>query len=132
MEDTSAIPHDSRTSPAPGESDVPRDLREWLDRAEKIGQIKRITQPVDHNEEMGAITYMAHQEIGAPALLFESIKGCPKGFRALEPTGLTVMELIRRCKAKFTRSLAPVTIDASQAPVNASSTMPSARCSPAR
>jgi len=84
---------------------------------------------------MGAITYMAHQEIGAPALLFESIKGCPKGFRALwnlvgshpdrfaltvgEPTGLPVMELIRCCKAKFTRSLAPVMVDASQAPVNA-------------
>ena len=67
--------------------------------------------------------------------MFDSIKGCPKGFRALwnligshpdrfaltvgEPTGLPVMELIRRCKAKFTRSLAPVTIDASLAPVNA-------------
>ena len=138
MEETSSATSPTISSSAPtnpGDSDVPRDLRDWLARAETIGQIKRITQTVDHDEEMGAITYMAHQEIGAPALMFDSIKGCPKGFRALwnligshpdrfaltvgEPTGLPVMELIRRCKAKFTRSLAPVTIDASLAPVNA-------------
>jgi len=72
MEETSSA---LTTSPSvPLESDVPRDLREWLARAQALGQIKRITQPVDHDEEMGAITYMAHQEIGAPALLFESIR----------------------------------------------------------
>src|SRR5437879_13318661 len=86
MEETSSATSPTISSSAPtnpGDSDVPRDLRDWLARAETIGQIKRITQTVDHDEEMGAITYMAHQEIGAPALLFESIQGCPKGFRAL-------------------------------------------------
>src|SRR2546426_7012128 len=95
----------------------PRDLRDWIARVEAIGQLKRITEEVSRDEEMGAITYMAHQEIGAPALLFEQIKGSPRGFRALwnplgssvdrfalaigEPAGLPVMELIRRCKTKF-------------------------------
>ena len=65
------------------EMSAPRDLREWIARVEAIGQIHRINEEVDWNEEMGAITYMAHQEIGAPALLFEKIKGCRPGFTAL-------------------------------------------------
>jgi len=105
MEDTSAVGHDVRRSPGESEPQAPRDLREWLARAEGIGQINRIREPVDSNEEMAAITYMAHQTIGAPAPLFENIKGCPAGYRALwniigssvdrfalavgEPTGLT-------------------------------------------
>jgi 4-hydroxy-3-polyprenylbenzoate decarboxylase len=114
--------------------DVPRDLREWIARAEAIGQIQRIRQSVAR-DEMGAITYMAHQTPNAPAPLFERIEGCRPGFRALwnligssadrfalaigESTGLPVMELIRRCKSRFTQSLAPVFLDPSQAPVNA-------------
>src|SRR5712692_4032286 len=87
---------------------APRDLRDWIHRVEAIGQLRRITEPVSRNEEMGAITYLAHQEIGAPALLFERILDTPRGFRALwNPIGssvdrfaLAVMELIRRCKTK--------------------------------
>ena len=59
----------SRTAAASGH-EAPRDLRDWIHRAEAIGQLRRITEPVSRNEEMGAITYLAHQEIGAPALLF--------------------------------------------------------------
>ena len=121
----------SSSSAAP---EVPHDLREWLARAEALGQITRIREPVHWNEEMGAITYMAHQEIGAPALLFENITGCPPGFRALwnligssldrfaltigEPPGLPAMELIRRCKSRFTQSRGPIFVEPSQAPVN--------------
>ena len=57
----------------------PRDLREWLGAVERIGQLRRITAEVSRNEEMGAITYMAHQEINAPALLFENITDSPRG-----------------------------------------------------
>jgi len=111
-----------------------RDLREWIARVEAIGQLQHITEEVDHNEEMGAITYMAHQKIGAPALLFERIRGCPPGFQALwnllgssvdrfgisvgEPTGLTVMDLIQRCRTKFGRAIPPVMVDGQEAPVN--------------
>jgi 4-hydroxy-3-polyprenylbenzoate decarboxylase len=117
------------------ETRAPRDLREWITRAEAIGQLRRIAAPVDRDEEMGAITYMAHQEIGAPALLFERVNGCPRGFRALwnligsstdrfalaigEPTGLGVMELIRRCRTKLGRGIAPIMVDGADAPVNA-------------
>ena len=44
---------------------APRDLREWIARVEAIGQLTRIREEVDWNEEMGAITYMAHQTLGA-------------------------------------------------------------------
>jgi 4-hydroxy-3-polyprenylbenzoate decarboxylase len=113
---------------------APQDLRDWIAAVERIGQLKRITEPVSRNEEMGAITYMAHQEMGAPALLFENIKESPKGFRALwnplgssadrfavaigEPTGLGVMELVRRCKTKLTQPIPPVLVDGEAAPVN--------------
>jgi 4-hydroxy-3-polyprenylbenzoate decarboxylase len=113
---------------------APRDLRAWITAVERIGQLKRITEPVSRNEEMGAITYMAHQTIGAPALLFESIQGSPRGFRALwnplgssvdrfamalgEPTGLGVMDLIRRCKTKLTQPIPPVVVEGESAAVN--------------
>lgn len=111
------------------------DVRDWIARAEAIDQLQRITREVDWNEEMGAITYMAHQRINAPALLFENIRGCPPGFQALwnpvgssidrfaiavgEPTGLSVLEMIERCKTKFNRTIPPVMVEPSDAPVNA-------------
>ncbi len=114
---------------------APPDLRAWIAAAEAMGQLTRITEEVSWDEEMGAITYMAHQQINAPALLFEKIRGCPRGFAALwnplgssvdrfalsidEPRGLSVMELIRRCKTKFGYTLPPVMVDAEDAPVNA-------------
>jgi len=113
---------------------APRDLREWIAAVEKIGQLKRIPDEVSRNEEMGAICYLAHQEINAPALFFENITGTPRGFRALwnpigssvdrfavaigEPTGLSVMELIDRCKTKFSNPIPPVVVEAEGAPVN--------------
>jgi hypothetical protein len=35
-----------------------QDLREWLSRVEEIGELLRIAQPVDRDEEMSAITYL--------------------------------------------------------------------------
>ena len=114
---------------------APRDLREWLARVEGLGLVKRIAEEVDWDEEMGAITYMSSQETGSPALLFERIRGCPPGFQALwnmigssrdrfalaigEVTGLSVMELIQRCRQGFNRTVPPVEVDGGDAPVNA-------------
>ena len=74
-----------RAAPAPhrGGGTAPKDLREWMTRVEALGQLTRITHEVDWDEEMGAITHMAHQTIGAPTLLFERIKDSPPGFQAL-------------------------------------------------
>ena len=119
----------------PAQGAAASDLREWLARVEAIGQLQRIKEEVERDEEMGAITYMAHQTINAPALLFERIRGCAPGFRALwnligssvdrfavsigEPTGLSVMDLIQRCKTKFNRAIPPVIGNGRDAPVNA-------------
>src|SRR5215831_12174920 len=122
------------TSATSNPSSAPRDLRDWIEAIERIGQLKRIKEPVSRNEEMGAICYMAHQEINAPALLFENIKESPRGYRALwnpigsshdrfavaigEPPGLPVIELIRRCKTKFGMAVPPVVVDPEGLPVN--------------
>ncbi|OLC16095.1 MAG: UbiD-type (de) carboxylyase-like protein [Candidatus Rokubacteria bacterium 13_1_40CM_69_27] len=135
MEEMAVGPVTTRRAAGPTTAALaPRDLREWIAAVDKIGQLKRITEEVSRNEEMGAITYMAHQEIGAPALLFERIKESPKGFRALwnpigssvdrfalamgEPPGLSVMELIQRCKLKFASPIPPVVVEGDGACVN--------------
>jgi UbiD family decarboxylase len=118
----------------PGGTQAPRDLRAWIEAAERIGQLKRVSAPVSRNEEMGAITYLFHQTLDAPALLFENIKESPQGYRALwnplgssvdrfalsigEPTGLSVMDLIERCKSKFNNPIAPVYVESDGAAVN--------------
>ncbi len=114
---------------------APQDLREWLERAEAIGELRRITAEVHWDQEMSAIAYMAGQTVGGPALLFERIEGHPRGFRALwsllgsslpriaialgEPHDCAIAELIQRFKHRLTRSIPPVFIDPTDAPVNA-------------
>ena len=60
-----------------------RDLREWLALVERNGELKRIDKPVDADEELAAITYMATRNEDAPALLFENIAGDRSGARVL-------------------------------------------------
>jgi UbiD family decarboxylase len=134
MDDTAIGGRDAREGAPADDARAPRDLRAWIAAVERIGQLRRIAEPVSRDEEMGAICYMAHQQIDAPALLFENITGSPRGWRALwnpigssvdrfavaigEPTGLGVMELIARCKTKFLHPIAPVVVEAEGAPVN--------------
>jgi phenylphosphate carboxylase alpha subunit len=58
------------------------DLRDYLDLLEEYEEVQRIQMEVDWNLEMGAITRRCY-DLGAPAALFENVKGYPKGFRAL-------------------------------------------------
>jgi len=58
------------------------DLRDYLDILEEYEEAQRIGTEVDWNLEMGAITRRVY-DLGAPAALFEKVKGYPKGFRAL-------------------------------------------------
>jgi 4-hydroxy-3-polyprenylbenzoate decarboxylase len=55
------------------------DLRDWLDKVREMGELKTITEEVDWDEELAAVTYMVAKEKGGPALLFENVKGSPKG-----------------------------------------------------
>ncbi|MFQ5684208.1 MAG: UbiD family decarboxylase [Candidatus Binatia bacterium] len=59
-----------------------RDLRDFLDLLERHGELQRIKEEVDWNLEMGAIIRRCY-DLGAPAALFETVKGYPKGYRSL-------------------------------------------------
>lgn len=59
------------------------DLRDWLAEVEKIGELARINEPTDWDEEISGITYLTGKKLGGPALLFDNIQGYPQGFRVL-------------------------------------------------
>lgn len=59
-----------------------QDLREWLAVVEGIGQLKRM-EGVDWDLEMGAIIDVASCLKERAALLFDDIKGHPRGYRVL-------------------------------------------------
>ena len=58
-----------------------RDLREWLDQVDQLGELRTI-EGADWDLEIGAITEMARKEAKVPpCILFDSIKDYPKGQR---------------------------------------------------
>src|SRR6266568_3074602 len=112
------------------------DLREWLARVEAIGELTRVAQPVDRDEEMSAISYLVAKQQPSPAVLFERPRGfdkSPIGAKMLwnvigpsvkrvaltleEPADTPTVELIRRTKDKLKRRLPPNEVSAEQAPV---------------
>jgi UbiD family decarboxylase len=60
----------------------PLDLRAWLDTARSLGELKDV-KGADAQLELGAISELNVKIDGAPALLFDEIKGYAKGFRIL-------------------------------------------------
>ena len=110
------------------------DLREWLTRVEGIGELIRVRQAVDRDEEMSAISYLVAKQHPSPAVLFEQpqgFDGSSTGARLLwnilgpsvkrialtveEPAGTPTVELIRRVKDKLKRRLPPREVSADQA-----------------
>ena len=102
------------------------DLREWVKRVEGIGELTRVLQPVDRDEEMSAISYLVAKQQPSPAVLFEHPRGfekSPIGAKMLwnilgpsvkrvaltleEPADTPTVELIRRVKDKLKRRLPP-------------------------
>ena len=58
-----------------------RDLREWLEQVENLGELRRV-EGADWDPEIGAVADMARKESKtAPCILFDAIKGYPKGYR---------------------------------------------------
>ena len=57
-----------------------RDLRQWLRGAEGLGEVRTVTG-ADWNVEIGAITELAQHRENGPAVLFDEVKGYPKGYR---------------------------------------------------
>jgi 4-hydroxy-3-polyprenylbenzoate decarboxylase len=113
-----------------------RDLREWLSRVEKLGELIRVEQAVSRDEEMSAISYLVAKQQPSPAVLFERASGfekSPIGARLLwnilgpslrrialtleEPPDTPAVELIRRVKDKLKRRILPKEVLRDQAPV---------------
>jgi UbiD family decarboxylase len=113
-----------------------QDLRDWLARVERIGELVRIQRPVDRDEEMSAISYLVAKQQPSPAVLFENASGLkesPVKARLLwnilgpslkrialtleEPPDTHTVELIRRVKDKLKRRIPPRTVARSDAPV---------------
>src|ERR671925_1349210 len=111
-----------------------RDLRDWLDRVERMGDLVRIKEPVSCEEEMSAIGYLVAKQTPSPAILFEAVKGyenSPYKARLLwnilgpslrrialtleEPPDTPALELIRRVKDKFRDRKPPREVPPSQA-----------------
>src|SRR6202140_2818897 len=64
-----------------------RDLREFLERAEGLGEVTRV-KGANWDLELGALAEIVnHKRSEASALLFEDITGYPKGFRVLSGSG---------------------------------------------
>lgn len=111
-----------------------RDLRDWLNKAQEIEELRIIQEEVDWNEELAAITYMAAKKKGSPALLFEKIKGFSEGFKVLTnilgsslrrialtlglPLDLSPIDMIRQTKDVYKRRIPPQVVEKGEAPVN--------------
>src|ERR1700694_5712657 len=57
-----------------------KDLREFIELVDKLNALRRI-EGADVNFEIGGITEVAAGRPDCPALLFDGIKGFPRGFR---------------------------------------------------
>ncbi|HZU07399.1 MAG TPA: UbiD family decarboxylase [Chloroflexota bacterium] len=104
-----------------------RDLREWLEGVEQLGQLRRV-EGATAEEDIGlAQEVLTHHE-GAPAVLFDRIPGYEPGFRVLTcplgsieriaytlglPTNRSKRELVDlwRRRVKEIRPIEPVEVD---------------------
>lgn len=73
---------DSPTPTGPDRKPRWRDLREWLELVDEIGELKHI-KGANSEEDIGAITEMFEQRDGTPAALFDDIPGFEPGYRVL-------------------------------------------------
>ena len=64
------------------------DLRDWLQKAEAIGKLKKL-DGADWDSEIGTVTALSLLKPDCPAILFDNIKSYPKGYRILTCTGST-------------------------------------------
>ena len=70
-----------------------RDLREWLELVDQMGEL-RVINGADWNLEIAAITELARMESKEqPALLFDQIKDHPAGYRVLSGMNNTIRRL---------------------------------------
>lgn len=119
-----------------GSADPVTDLRDWLARVDGMGQLVRVTDAVNRDEEMSAIAYLVAKQPSSPAVLFERAEGFednPIGARLLwnilgpslarvaltldESPDASILELIRRTRDKLRLRIPPQELSREQAPV---------------
>ena len=59
-----------------------KDLREWLEQAHALGEIREV-KGAHWDQEIGAVTDMVNRKRNGPAVLFDEIVDYPKGYRIL-------------------------------------------------
>src|SRR5438034_170324 len=111
-----------------------QNLRDCLERVERIGELVHVNDPVSCDEEIIDISYLVAKQNPSPAILFDSVKGyenSPYKTRLLwnilgpslrrialtleEPPDTPTLELIRRAKDKFRDRKPPKEVPSSQA-----------------
>ena len=60
----------------------PDGLRSWLKQADELGEIRTI-EGADWNLEIGGVADIVNERGSSPAVLFDSVKSYPKGYRVL-------------------------------------------------
>lgn len=112
------------------------DLRDWLARVDAMGELVRVTDAVNRDEEMSAIAYLVAKQPSSPAVLFECAEGfedSPVGARLLwnilgpslarvaltleERPDTPTLELIRRTRDKLKLRIPPQEVSRDEAPV---------------
>src|SRR6266568_1432168 len=58
------------------------DLREWLERAERLGEVRTV-RGASWQEDIGLAAEAVLRAENGPCVVFDDIPGCPKGFRLL-------------------------------------------------
>jgi len=58
------------------------DLRDWIDEAEKLGEL-RVAKGYDWQEQIGMAAELLQHDENAPVALFDDIPGVPAGYRVL-------------------------------------------------
>src|SRR5437763_15785028 len=58
------------------------DLREWLIRAELLGEVRNV-KGASWQEDIGLAAEAILREENGPCVVFDEVQGCPKGFRLL-------------------------------------------------
>ena len=110
------------------------DLRGWLEAVDRLGELHHVDAEVDPEQEMAGITYLVGKREGAPALLFNSVRGARQGTRSLFnllgtslprialalglPPSLGAHELIQATRLRLKQRIPPRVIAAGEAPVN--------------
>jgi 4-hydroxy-3-polyprenylbenzoate decarboxylase len=92
-----------------------RDLRDWIKKAVALEEVRTLKN-CDWNLEIGAITELVARREDGPAVLFDEIKGYPKGYRVLSnslssrkrlaltldmPAGETKMDFVRLWRERY-------------------------------